>query len=257
MVECAHAVGRVMEIQGKVAFITGSKRIGAAIAVALARRGADVVLMYRSSREPAEAAAREIEALGRRAIVLQVDLDDPRACDRAMAEAVARLGGIDILLNVASIYEKREIAAADLGDWEANMNANARGAFLLSQAAVPHMRRRGGGRILNFSDWTPASRRPRYLQYASYYTSKAAVLALTEVMALEYAKDGILVNAIAPGPVLPHEGITPEENAEVLRNTPLGRWGGEEAIVQAVLALLSCDFVTGETLRVDGGRHLR
>jgi NAD(P)-dependent dehydrogenase (short-subunit alcohol dehydrogenase family) len=137
------------------------------------------------------------------------------------------------------------------------MSANARGAFLCARAAAPHMRRRGGGRILNFADWLPASGRPRYVGYPAYYASKAAAVALTESLALELAADGILVNAIAPGPILPHEGITPEENAEVVKNTPLGRWGGEEAIVQAVLALLSCDFVTGEVLRVDGGRHLR
>jgi NAD(P)-dependent dehydrogenase (short-subunit alcohol dehydrogenase family) len=186
-----------------------------------------------------------------------MDLANPAEIEWVVAEAAQSLGGIDVLLNVASIYHERPLGEADARDWDDNMNANARGAFLSARAAIPHMRRRGGGRIINFADWLPASRRPRYHGYASYYASKAAVVALTEALALELAADGILVNAIAPGPIVPPPGLSDAENAEVVRNTPLGRWGGEEAIVQAVLALLSCDFVTGEVLRVDGGRHLR
>ena len=246
-----------MDLKGRIALITGTKRIGRAVAIALAREGADVALTYNTSHEAAESAAREIEALGKRAVCLKTDLTVPEEVDSAVTRTVEALGGIDILLNVASIYRARSLADADVRDWDENIDANARSAFLCARAAVPHMRRRGGGRIINFSDWTPASLRPRYLGYASYYASKMAVVALTHSLALELAKDNILVNAVAPGPILPHEGITEEENAEVLRNTPLGRWGGEQALVQAVLALLSCDFVTGEVFRVDGGRHLR
>jgi NAD(P)-dependent dehydrogenase (short-subunit alcohol dehydrogenase family) len=246
-----------MDLAGKTAFVTGVRRIGSAIAVALAKAGTDVAVTYRNSREQAEGAARLIEAAGRRALVLRADLTQPGDVDSAVNGAADAFGGIDVLVNVASIYGTTPLGAADASDWDANMSANARSAFLCAQAAVPYMRRRGGGRIINFSDWTSASLRPRYLGYASYYASKSAVLALTQSLALELARDNILVNAIAPGPILPHEGITAEEDAEVRRNTPLGRWGGEQAIVQAVLALLSCDFVTGEILRVDGGRHLR
>ena len=118
------------------------------------------------------------------------------------------------------------------------------------------MRRLRGGRIINFSDWTARSGRPRYTGYLPYYVAKAGVVALTEALALELASDQILVNAIAPGPIVAPEGASDEEFAAVERATPLGRWGGEAEIAKAVLALVDTDFITGETIRVDGGRHL-
>jgi NAD(P)-dependent dehydrogenase (short-subunit alcohol dehydrogenase family) len=119
------------------------------------------------------------------------------------------------------------------------------------------MRDVGQGRIINFSDWIAASGRPRYPGYLAYYVAKRAVVGLTEALALELAADRIQVNAIAPGPIVPPEGMTLEERQAVERATPLGRWGGEDAIVAAVLFLLESTFVTGETIRVDGGRHVR
>ena len=119
------------------------------------------------------------------------------------------------------------------------------------------MRARGGGRIVNFSDWVAASRRPRYPGYLPYYVAKMAVIGLTEALALELAPDHILVNAIAPGPILPPDDFSEEDADEVVKATPLGRWGGEAEIVKAVLALVESDFITGETIRVDGGRHVR
>jgi NAD(P)-dependent dehydrogenase (short-subunit alcohol dehydrogenase family) len=118
------------------------------------------------------------------------------------------------------------------------------------------MRRSGGGRIVNFTDWVAASARPRYRGYLPYYVAKAGVKALTEAFALELAADQILVNAIAPGPVLPPEGTPESELEAVVKSTPLGRWGGAAEVAKAVLAIIDADFVTGETIRVDGGRHL-
>jgi NAD(P)-dependent dehydrogenase (short-subunit alcohol dehydrogenase family) len=117
--------------------------------------------------------------------------------------------------------------------------------------------RERGGRIINFSDWLSKSGRPRYVGFLPYYVAKTGVIALTEALALELAPHNILVNAIAPGPVLAPPGTPDEELAAVERSTPLGRWGGEQEIAKAVLALLDSDFITGETIRVDGGRHLR
>jgi NAD(P)-dependent dehydrogenase (short-subunit alcohol dehydrogenase family) len=119
------------------------------------------------------------------------------------------------------------------------------------------MRRNGGGRIINFSDWVAASGRPRYQDFVPYYVAKAGVKALGEALALELASDNILVNTIAPGPIVAPPGTTQDEYESVERATPLGRWGGEGEIVKAVLALLDSDFITGETIRVDGGRHVR
>src|SRR6185436_12282903 len=121
--------------------------------------------------------------------------------------------------------------------------------FLCAHAAVPHMRIHGGGRIINFSDWVAKSGRPRYRGYVPYYVAKAGVIALTEALALELAPDNILVNAIAPGPIVAPPGTTDDEQKAVANATPLGRWGGEMQIAKTVLALLDGDFVTGETIR--------
>jgi NAD(P)-dependent dehydrogenase (short-subunit alcohol dehydrogenase family) len=118
------------------------------------------------------------------------------------------------------------------------------------------MRRQGGGRIINFTDWVAASGRPRYKGYLPYYVAKAGVKAFSEALALEVAADQILVNTIAPGPILAPPETTEEESKAVMRATPVGRWGGAEEIAKAVIALVESDFVTGETIRVDGGRHL-
>jgi NAD(P)-dependent dehydrogenase (short-subunit alcohol dehydrogenase family) len=119
------------------------------------------------------------------------------------------------------------------------------------------MRANGGGRIVNFSDWVARSGRPRYRGFLPYYVAKAGVIALTEALALELAGDNILVNAIAPGPILAPPDTPADEYHAVEEATPLGRWGGEIEIAKAVLALIASDFITGEIVRVDGGRHLR
>jgi NAD(P)-dependent dehydrogenase (short-subunit alcohol dehydrogenase family) len=115
----------------------------------------------------------------------------------------------------------------------------------------------GGGRIINVSDWLAKSGRPRYPGYLTYYVAKSAVIGLTEALALELAADGVLVNAIAPGPILAPPDMDEAERASVEKATPLGRWGGEQEIVKAVLWLIDSDFVTGEVVRVDGGRHVK
>src|SRR5262249_43976517 len=158
---------------------------------------------------------------------------------------------------MASVYTERSFDELSVADWDASMNVDLRAAFLCARAAVPHMRKQGGGRIINFSDWLARSGRPRYRGFLTYYVAKAGVIGLTEALALELAGDNILVNAIAPGPIIPPPNLTPEEERGVEQATPLGRWGGESEIAKAVLALIDSDFVTGVTLRVDGGRHLK
>lgn len=246
-----------MELTGTAALITGGKRIGLAVAAALAREGVDVAVTYSRSRAEAEQAVATVQAAGRRALALQADLGTPEACAAAVEAAANAFGRLDILVNMASVYVNRPFDELTPADWDAVMNVDLRAAFLCARAAVPHMRRAGGGRIVNFSDWTARSGRPRYEGYLPYYVAKGGVIALTEALALELARDHILVNAIAPGPILPPPGTTDDESRAVERATPLGRWGGEDEIAKAVLALLHADFLTGETVRVDGGRHVK
>jgi 3-oxoacyl-[acyl-carrier protein] reductase len=179
------------------------------------------------------------------------------ACEELVNAAANELGGVDILINMASVYFEKPLDETGAAEWDAVVDVDMRAAFLCAKAAIPHMRRRGGGRIINFSDWVARSGRPRYPGFLAYYVAKAGVIALTEALALELAEDNILVNAIAPGPILAPPVMTDEEFKGVERATPLGRWGGEGEIAKAVLGLLDSDFITGETVRVDGGRHLK
>lgn len=246
-----------MDLRGRAAIITGGARMGEAVADMLAEAGADVALVYRSSAASADRAAEQVRAHGRRAITVRADLADPAACREAVDGAAAAFGRLDVVVAMASVYRARPFADLDAAAWDAQLAVDLRATFLVSHAAVPHFRAAGGGRIVAFSDWVAASGRPRYTGYVPYYVAKAGVKALVEALALELAADHILVNAVAPGPILPPPDTSPEEHAEVVRATPLGRWGGEGAIAQAVRFLCETDFVTGETVRVDGGRHVK
>lgn len=245
-----------MELAGRVVLLTGARRIGAAIAAATAARGADVAIAYNRSRSDADETAAAIRATGRRADVIQADVSDAGSAAALVAGVDRTFGRLDVLVNMASLYQSVPFDELDAGAWDRQLSVDLRGSFLCARAAVPLMRRNGGGRIVNFSDWTVDSGRPRYKGYLAYYVAKAGVKALTEALALELASDQILVNAVAPGPILAPPGTTAEEKAAVERGTPLGRWGGAGEIVKAVLALIDSDFITGETIRVDGGRHV-
>jgi NAD(P)-dependent dehydrogenase (short-subunit alcohol dehydrogenase family) len=246
-----------VELTDRVALITGGRRIGSVVAAELARRGAHVAIVYRASRAEAEETAAALRALNRRSVVIQADLQQPDDCRRVVEDTVAQFGRLDVLVNMASVYREKPIDELTVQDWDTQLQVDLRAGWLCSQAAIPHMRRQGGGRIINFSDWVARSGRPRYRGYLPYYVAKAGVIALTEALALELAGDQILVNAVAPGPILAPPGTSADDSAAVERATPLGRWGGEIEIAKAVLALVDSDFITGETIRVDGGRHIK
>jgi NAD(P)-dependent dehydrogenase (short-subunit alcohol dehydrogenase family) len=246
-----------MEVTGRAALLTGAKRIGAEIARELAKRGMDIALSYNRSRAEAEAAAADVTALGRRAHIVSANLSDPDACRSLVEGTASAFGRLDVLINMASVYSAVPFEQTDERVWSAVVDVDLRAAFLCARAAVPHLRKAGGGRIINFADWVAASGRPRYTGYVPYYVAKKGVIGLTEALALELARDNILVNAVAPGPILAPPGTTDEEAKAVEAATPLGRWGGEGAIVRAVVFLIETDFVTGETIRVDGGRHVQ
>lgn len=246
-----------MELQGKGALITGGKRIGAAIAIDLARRGMNVALSYNRSKEEADQAAVAVRETGRAAVLIRADVSQGHECDRLVTEAAAFLGRLDVLVNMASVYSSVSLEQTDETIWDSVVDIDLKAAFLCARSAIAHLRAAGGGRIINFTDWVAASGRPRYKGYVPYYVAKRGVIGLTEALALELASEQILVNAIAPGPILAPHGTTPEEHKAVEASTPVGRWGGEQEIVKAVRFLLESDFVTGETIRVDGGRHVR
>jgi NAD(P)-dependent dehydrogenase (short-subunit alcohol dehydrogenase family) len=241
----------------RAALITGGRRIGAAVAHALAVAGYDVALSYNRSRAEAELTAADIQAQGRRAHLAQANLGEAAECRALVDGAAAALGRLDVLVNMASVYAAVPFDNLDENAWHSVVDVDLRAAFLCSHAAVPHMRRAGGGHIVSFSDWVAASGRPRYPGFLPYYVAKAGVIALTEALALEVAGDGILVNAVAPGPIVAPPGTTDEELKAVEAATPLGRWGGTDAIVRTVMFLVESDFITGETIRVDGGRHVK
>jgi NAD(P)-dependent dehydrogenase (short-subunit alcohol dehydrogenase family) len=246
-----------MDLSDRVALVTGGKRIGAVVAIEMAKQGADIALCYNRSREEADRTAESVKVLGRRAIVRQANLTKAADCEAFVNESAAALGRVDILVNMASIYVSRPLSELTIEEYDENIAVDMRSAFICSRAAWPHMRRAGGGNIINFSDWLSRSGRPRYTGYLPYYAAKTGVIGITEALALELAPDKIRVNAIAPGPILAPPETAEDELAAVEKATPLGSWGGEKAIADAVLALLRCDFVTGETVRVDGGRHVR
>jgi NAD(P)-dependent dehydrogenase (short-subunit alcohol dehydrogenase family) len=246
-----------MELNDRAALITGGKRIGAVVAEALARRGMDVALAYNRSKTEAEETAAAIRTAGRSAFTIQADLSKGPACAALVNQAAAAMGRLDVLINMASVYRSVPFAETDEARWDDVVDVDLKAAYLCARAAVPHMLAAGGGRIINFSDWIAASGRPRYKGYLPYFVAKRGVMGLTEALALELAADQILVNAIAPGPILAPEGTADEETQAVEAATPVGRWGGETEIATAVLFLLESGFVTGETIRVDGGRHVR
>jgi NAD(P)-dependent dehydrogenase (short-subunit alcohol dehydrogenase family) len=244
-----------VQLTATAAFVTGARRVGAAAALALARGGADVALGYHRHRDEVDLCAHDIASLGRRAIVVQIDVTSQSSVDAAFAEIDREFGRLDVLVNMASIYERVPFDALTMATVERHLAVDLGGTFRCALAAAPRLRARGG-RIINVTDWVAASGRPRYKGYASYYVAKAGVKALTEALALELAADQILVNAIAAGPILAPVATTDEESAAVVRATPLGRWGGADEVAKAVIALVESDFITGETIRVDGGRHL-
>lgn len=229
--------------------------MGAAIAHAVARRGGHIVLSYRTSRASADESAKELRLQGAFVHVVRCDLEKGADLRKTVQEIGKRFKRLDGLVHLASAYEASSIDKS-LSSLDKHLSANAQSAYAVSLAVAPLMRKNDTARIVHISDWTSASGRPRYKDYAAYYVSKVAVKGVVEALALAYAPK-ILINAIAPGPIIAPTGMSANENKAVRQATPLGRWGGAEEIAKAALFLLETDFVTGETIRVDGGRHLQ
>lgn len=243
-----------MEMTDKWCLVTGGgKRVGLAISLALARAGANLLLHYRNSREEAEAAARQIEALGRKAQLIQADLAETASIEGMLRE-LTKGPPVDVLVNSASVFYPAALTDTTLAQWEDNMNVNLRAPFLLSRELGLQMVARGAGKIISITDCSV--RRP-YRGYLPYLVSKAGLTALTECLALELAP-AVQVNAVAPGTVLLPADAPEEQREQSIRRSPLKRLGTPEDVASMVLHLVQYgDFLTGGTYPVDGGSGIR
>ena len=250
-----------MKLKGRVALITGgSTGIGRATATLFAREGARVVIANRRA-EPGVEAVAEIEALGGVAHFVQCDVRCAADCQRAVETAIERFGRLDILVNNAGIVPFGRVEDTDEATWDAVMDTNPKGVFLMSRVAIPIMRNQGGGAIVNTaSDAGLVGAKGM----AAYSASKGAVVLLTRSMALDHACEGIRINAVCPGYTYverwkERSGVdrpdVEEYVAAVAEELPIGRIGKPEEIAQAILFLASdeASFVVGTALSVDGG----
>jgi pteridine reductase len=243
-----------IDLKGQVALVTGSaRRVGKAIALELARHGVHQVIHHSNSDQEAESTASEIRALGVEAISVKADQRQSAEVDRLFQTIKQHYGRLDILVNSASVFRKASILEMSVEEWQLVLDINLTGPFLCSQQAARLMRESGrGGAIINIIDLGAFS---PWKNHPHHSVSKAGLKMLTEVLALSLAPD-IRVNAIAPGPVLRDEGHTPEHWQQVGQRLPVKHTGDPSDVAQAVVFLASQPFITGETLRVDGGESL-
>ena len=238
-----------MNLSGKTALVTGAgKRIGREIALALARRGANIVVHYNTSAAAARRVVKEIKALGVDAIAVKADQSNARQVRAAVAQARRHFGTLDILIASAAVFKRTPFAKLTEADWDFHIDANLKGPFLFALEVGRQMR---AGKIILFADW--AAMRP-YRNYLPYLVSKAGIICLTKALAKELAPN-VQVNAIAPGPVLLPDDFPAAEKRKVIESTLVKRLGTPQDIVNSVLFLLEgSDFITGHVLVVDGGR---
>ncbi len=243
-----------MELRGRVALVTGAgRRLGREMARALAGRGMNVAIHHHASSAGAHELRSEILDSGGQAACFEADLTDAQAARHLPERVVAELGGLDVLVNSAAVMHRLRFEETTPEQWDAIQNLNLRAVFFCTQGAAP-MLRAAKGRVVNLADLAGLEPWPGF---AAHSVSKAAVVMLTKVMARALAPD-VTVNAIAPGAVLVPEDYDREERERLARATPLRRLGSPGDVTSALLYLLEAgDFVTGEVLVVDGGRHIR
>jgi pteridine reductase len=241
-----------MELDGRVALVTGAgTRVGRVIALALGKAGMRIGVHYAGSEKGARQTAEEIIAMGSDARTLPGDLMDPATAPRLIEHTARIFGSLDVLVNSAAVMLRTPVGEVLVEDWDAMFALNLRAPFFLSQAAARIMPT--GSAIVNIADLAAFE---TWRGYVPHSITKAGIVQMTRALAHALAPK-IRVNGIAPGPVLLPEGWTQQDAEKLIATTPLGRLGTPEDVAQAVLYLLSADYVTGETIIVDGGRHIR
>lgn len=242
-----------MNLAGRVALVTGAgRRLGRAIALDLGAAGARVAVHYNSSAEGAEETAAAIVAAGGEARTIAGDLALAGAPEALAAEVASVFGSLDCLVNSAAIMQRTPLGSVTIADWDNMFAINLRSPFFLAQAAAPHLERANGA-IVNIADLAAFETWPAYVPHG---ITKAGVVQMTRALARVLAPR-VRVNAVAPGAVLLPDDWTDEDAGRLAATTPLGRIGSPGDVVSAVRYLLEADFVTGETIIVDGGRHVR
>jgi pteridine reductase len=243
-----------VELGGKTALVTGAaRRVGRAIALRLANAGCDVAVHYATSQNEAAEVVHLIEAAGRRGVTIQGDLSDLATAARLVHETHRALGRLDILVNNASVFDRRPLADSDADFWERTFRVNALSPALLAREAAPIMRAAGAGRIVNMAD-TLSERPPA--AYAAYCASKAALAGLTRSLAVELAPL-ITVNAIAPGIAIFPDAYDAATRERLVARVPLRRAGTPEDVASLVHFLVAeGDYITGQVIALDGGRSV-
>lgn len=244
-----------MEFKGRVALVTGSARgIGRAIAEALAKRGADVVIAD-INPDDAGATATEIARYGVRTIAVRLDVSNSGEVVRAFEDILREFGRLDILVNNAGITKDNLLLRMKEEDWDAVIDVNLKGVFLCSKEAVKTMAKQRYGRIVNIASVVAFMGNPGQ---ANYSASKAGIVGLTKTIAKEYAGRGITSNAVAPGFITTAMTDALPENIkeEMMKAIPLNRFGTIEDVANAVVFLVSAGYITGQVLHVNGGMYM-